>query len=447
MRSLRIGSRPFQNASARQSVWRSSQMPARPSSFQRYARERAWSWGKKSHASPVGAVVLAHRAPGALAQVRAPVPPRRTPARHLAAAARVRRPCGQSLVPGAGVTRRNVAAPADTDALDAFRPSAMRRSRRRLRSRMARRRRPRRLRDGDGRRACAPAATTACSWSRRSRRSGGRCSASRRSIAVLVRGDARIRLAVHEWADGSVDPRGNVHLASFELEDGVPRWRWQLGDVVVERELAVVHGRPAVAIVHRVLAAPGPVRLELAAVGTWRDGHGERFAGDAPGVEHLSDGYVFEGAYRVAGPGFEPGGEWYRGCPLPRRGGAGAERPGGSLVRGHVRGRARAGRHARGAGLGGRSGRRAAAGHRGRRGGALPRPGARAAEREPWTRSALAARSRRRPVRRRRADRRRGLPVVRRLVPRHHDLLRGPVPRDTGARTRAGGSCCATRPR
>jgi len=35
IRSLRIGSRPFQKASARQSVWRSSQMPASPSSFQR----------------------------------------------------------------------------------------------------------------------------------------------------------------------------------------------------------------------------------------------------------------------------------------------------------------------------------------------------------------------------------------------------------------------------
>src|SRR3982751_6225267 len=31
----------------------------------------------------------------------------------------------------------------------------------------------------------------------------------------LTVGDARLRLAVHEWADGSIDPRGNVHLATF----------------------------------------------------------------------------------------------------------------------------------------------------------------------------------------------------------------------------------------
>jgi hypothetical protein len=46
MRSLRIGSTPFHTASEKQNVCRSSQMPAIPSSFQRNARERAWSCGK-----------------------------------------------------------------------------------------------------------------------------------------------------------------------------------------------------------------------------------------------------------------------------------------------------------------------------------------------------------------------------------------------------------------
>lgn len=130
---------------------------------------------------------------------------------------------------------------------------------------------------------------------------------------VLCIGDARIRLAVHEWASGIVDPAGNVFLASFDLDDGVPRWRWTMGDVVLERELCAVHGRPAVVVVHRLVRAPGTVRLELAALATWRDAHGERFGNGAPTVEQTGDGFVFEGAYRVAGPGFVPAGEWYRG--------------------------------------------------------------------------------------------------------------------------------------
>ncbi|MEP6812389.1 MAG: amylo-alpha-1,6-glucosidase [Actinomycetota bacterium] len=128
---------------------------------------------------------------------------------------------------------------------------------------------------------------------------------------VLVIGDAHIRLAVHEWADGTIDPSGHLHLASFELEDGLPRWRWQIGDVILERVVAAVHGRSAVAIMHRLVAAPAGVRLELSALGSWRDVHGERHAAGAPAVETVADGYVFESSYRVAGPGFTPAGEWY----------------------------------------------------------------------------------------------------------------------------------------
>ena len=129
---------------------------------------------------------------------------------------------------------------------------------------------------------------------------------------VLVIGDARFRLAVHEWSSGSVDPVGHELLATFDLEDGVPRWRWQVGGVIVERELATAHGRPAVSVVHRLVHGAG-ARLELDALCTWRDAHSERFAYGQPSVEHTADGFVFEGAYRVAGAGFEPRGEWYAG--------------------------------------------------------------------------------------------------------------------------------------
>jgi predicted glycogen debranching enzyme len=130
---------------------------------------------------------------------------------------------------------------------------------------------------------------------------------------VLVIGDARIRLAVHEWAGTTVQPQGFLHLASFALRDGVPVWRWQVGDVVLEREVAMAHGRPAVGVVHRVVRAPSPVRLELEALATWRDVHTERFGNWDPGIEQLEDGFVFEANYRVRGPGYDPtGAAWYR---------------------------------------------------------------------------------------------------------------------------------------
>jgi predicted glycogen debranching enzyme len=133
---------------------------------------------------------------------------------------------------------------------------------------------------------------------------------------TLVIGDRRVRLAVHEWSSGAVDPAGHLALETFRLEDGLPIWRWSLGDVVLERRLAMVSGRSAVAVVHRLVRAPATVRLELSALCTWRDVHGERWAGPDPAVEPAADGFTFECAYRVAGAGFRPAGEWYHGARL-----------------------------------------------------------------------------------------------------------------------------------
>jgi predicted glycogen debranching enzyme len=130
---------------------------------------------------------------------------------------------------------------------------------------------------------------------------------------VLVVGDARFRLATDEWAGGSVDPRGHELLVSFDLDDGVPRWRWQIGGIRLERELAMAHGSPIVGVVHRLLSADRPVRLELTPLCTWRSVHGERFANGDPAIERTTDGFSFEGEYRVSGEGWQPGGEWYRG--------------------------------------------------------------------------------------------------------------------------------------
>ena len=131
--------------------------------------------------------------------------------------------------------------------------------------------------------------------------------------ATIVVGDRHIRLATDEWAGGVVDPVGYRDIESFSLTDGVPRWRFVIGDVVLEREIAMVHGRPAVAVRHRLVRASSTVRIEITPLCTWRDGHSDRHAGGDPSVETTSDGFVFEHAYRVRGPEWEPGGSWYRG--------------------------------------------------------------------------------------------------------------------------------------
>ena len=130
-------------------------------------------------------------------------------------------------------------------------------------------------------------------------------------VVVLPSG-ARVPLGVHEWASGAVAPAGHALLESFALVDGLPRWRWRIGDVVIERELAMRHGRSSVAVAHRLLAGAA-VTLELEALCTWRDAHSERHAYGSPDVVPSADGAVVEGSYRLSGPGWRPGGQWYLG--------------------------------------------------------------------------------------------------------------------------------------
>src|SRR6266508_775552 len=110
--------------------------------------------------------------------------------------------------------------------------------------------------------------------------------------AVLVVGDARIRLATHEWASGAVIPAGFEHLQRFDLIDGVPRWRWSVGPIALEAELAMAQGTSAVGVQWRLVSAGATdaMRLEVEALCTWRDVHGERTAAGEPDVERTTDG-------------------------------------------------------------------------------------------------------------------------------------------------------------
>ncbi|MEV6924899.1 amylo-alpha-1,6-glucosidase [Dactylosporangium sp. NPDC051485] len=124
-------------------------------------------------------------------------------------------------------------------------------------------------------------------------------------LSVPGRPDAR--LAMHEWVSGALEPAGHQLLESFEIVDSVPRWRWRVGEYVLEREVAMTRGRNAVAVVHRLVAAPpgAEVTLTLTALCTWRDADSERYSTGEP---------LGDLPYRLDGPGWKPVGEWYLGA-------------------------------------------------------------------------------------------------------------------------------------
>ncbi|WP_407653731.1 glycogen debranching enzyme N-terminal domain-containing protein [Actinoplanes oblitus] len=131
-------------------------------------------------------------------------------------------------------------------------------------------------------------------------------------LTVTLPTGTKVPLYTHAWDSGALDPAGHRFLETFTLAGGLPRWRWRIGDVVIERELAL---RPGLAVLYRVLSAPGPVSLSVAAMCTWREAATARRA-DGPGlrIERVADGVVVEGAYRLAGPGWQPAGEWHLGA-------------------------------------------------------------------------------------------------------------------------------------
>jgi predicted glycogen debranching enzyme len=129
---------------------------------------------------------------------------------------------------------------------------------------------------------------------------------------VTLASGAEVHLATHEWASGVISPSGHELIESFDVDDGLPRWRWRIGDVVIERELAMVPGSPCLGVVHRLVAG-GPVELALDTVVTWRDVHGERLAGRRPHIVSADGGVVVEDAYRLFGPGWQWRGMWWKG--------------------------------------------------------------------------------------------------------------------------------------
>jgi predicted glycogen debranching enzyme len=69
--------------------------------------------------------------------------------------------------------------------------------------------------------------------------------------------------------DGTLVPLGGAaeggaaHLAEFRLELGMPVWRYEIGPVVIEKHVVLLHDQNTVHVVYRQLEGSGPCRLKL----------------------------------------------------------------------------------------------------------------------------------------------------------------------------------------
>lgn len=127
---------------------------------------------------------------------------------------------------------------------------------------------------------------------------------------VLILGAEAVHLATHQWRDGSIWPTGHRLISSFTVDDGLPQWRWRIGDVVFERTLALLPGQSAVGIVDRLVAAPRAVEVHWRPLVTWREAAGYRGPDSDMRLETHGDGFVLESRVYVRGGGFKPKGEW-----------------------------------------------------------------------------------------------------------------------------------------
>jgi predicted glycogen debranching enzyme len=135
---------------------------------------------------------------------------------------------------------------------------------------------------------------------------------------TIIYDSIEYRLATHEFADGTVAPRGYQYLESFHLDHGMPVWRYALADAVLEKRLSMQPGHNTTQLSLRVLRAAAPLHVTLTPLCGYRDYHGHSHGGRQPGVHEIPDGCrieAFPGAqpYRLtcADARFTPDADWH----------------------------------------------------------------------------------------------------------------------------------------
>ena len=131
-------------------------------------------------------------------------------------------------------------------------------------------------------------------------------------------------LAAHRWTDGTIAPRGFMHLDRFHLAGTVPVWTYALGDALLEKRVWMEHGANTTYVRYTLARARSPVDLRIKTLVNHRDHHATTQAnGWTMDVSPVSDGLrvqAFDGAapfvLRSADAETHPEHDWYHGVHL-----------------------------------------------------------------------------------------------------------------------------------
>ncbi|HEY8741755.1 MAG TPA: amylo-alpha-1,6-glucosidase, partial [Chloroflexota bacterium] len=120
------------------------------------------------------------------------------------------------------------------------------------------------------------------------------------------------------YEDRTVSPAGYQFLQQFQLDAGLPVWRYASDGIILERRLWMPYGCNETSIAYRLLAAPGPVELELTPLVAWRHHHALQRQLPMPfAVEAYADGCRLALsatawlALTCDGGHFEPDSDWH----------------------------------------------------------------------------------------------------------------------------------------
>jgi 4-alpha-glucanotransferase len=95
--------------------------------------------------------------------------------------------------------------------------------------------------------------------------------------AILSDGTQQIPLCTNRWRSGAVEPRGHVHIESFELDGRLPVWRFAMGDTRLEMRIWMEPHANTSYVAYRLLSTHSPPpawQLHVKILINGRDHHG-----------------------------------------------------------------------------------------------------------------------------------------------------------------------------